>query len=343
MLRTRSVLAGSLALAATVTVPGVAAADRGGVPDDRSTYTFALIGDVPYGATQIAKFPSWIEQINDDRGVSSVVHVGDIKNGSSVCSDEYFAMIKQNFDAFRMPLIYTPGDNEWTDCHRQNNGAYNPLERLAKLRSVFFAEPGKSLGQKQMNLTSQASQGLPENVQYRIKDVSFAAINVPGSNDGMQPWSGLGYTAPTPEQTAGYKQRTAGAISLLRSTFADAKRRGDRAVVVMQQADMFDPTYTPTPDDISAFTPYVQELAKQAQGFDGQVYLFNGDSHIYDYDEPLAAGSKWLNTYGIAGSVDNLQRVTCDGSTNNKDWLRVTITKKGSPNTLTWQRVAYAD
>ena len=30
----------------------------------------------------------------------------------------------------RGPVIYTPGDNEWTDCHRVNNGGYNPLERL---------------------------------------------------------------------------------------------------------------------------------------------------------------------------------------------------------------------
>lgn len=34
--------------------------------------------------------------------------------------------------------------------------------------------------------------------------------------------------------------------------------------------------------------------------------------------------------------------ITCDGSDNNKDWLRITITKKGAPNTLTWTRVNYA-
>lgn len=343
MLRTRSVLAGSLALAATVTVPGVAAADRGGVPDDRSAYTFALIGDVPYGADQVAKFPSWVQQINSDPAVRSVVHVGDIKNGSTVCSDEYFAMIRRNFDAFADPTVFTPGDNEWTDCHRTNNGAYNPLGRLDTLRRMFFPQPGRTLGQKQMNIDSQASIGIPENVSYRAKDVSFAAVNVTGSNDGTLPWTGLGETTPNAAQLADQRKRMTAAISLLRKTFADAARRGDRAVVVMQQADMFDPTYEPKPDDISAFRPYVQALAAESRRFSGQTYLFNGDSHVYNHDRPLAAGSKWLAKYGVTAPVNNMQRITCDGSANNQDWLRVMINKKGSPDVLSWTQVPYTD
>jgi hypothetical protein len=38
-----------------------------------------------------------------------------------------------------MPVIYSVGDNEWTDCLRVNNGAYAPLERLALIRRTFFA------------------------------------------------------------------------------------------------------------------------------------------------------------------------------------------------------------
>lgn len=341
-MRLRPALAVLLSATAATAVAVPAHADQGGVPNDKSQYTFALIGDVPYGAEQIAKFPTWIKQINADPAISSVVHVGDIKNGSSVCSDDYFAMIKRDFDTFAKPFVYTPGDNEWTDCHRANNGAYNPLERLDAVRRTFFPQPGRTMGQKQMNVDSQASIGLPENVSYRIKDVSFAAVHVVGSNDATQPWTGLGETTANPTQLAAEKARMNGALALLRQTFADAAKRGDRAVVVMQQADMFDPTYEPTEGDISAFRPYVQELARLSNAFAGQVYLFNGDSHIYDYDQPLAAGSKWLAKYGVTAPVTNLQRVTCDGSGNNKDWLRISITKKGSPNTLSWTRVPYA-
>jgi hypothetical protein len=144
------------------------------------TYTIAVIGDVPYGAPLIVHFPAFISQINADPDVRMVTHLGDIKNGSTVCSDQYFDVIYQDFAQFRRPLVYTPGDNEWTDCHRVNNGAYNPLERLAKIRSDFFARPGKTLGQQSVAVKSQDGLGLPENVRYTRNDISFAAINIPG-------------------------------------------------------------------------------------------------------------------------------------------------------------------
>ena len=304
-------------------------------------YAFAVIGDVPYGDAQIAAFPRWIQQINADPAVKSVVHVGDIKNGSSVCSDEYLRMIRGDFDTFEDPLVYTPGDNEWTDCHRANNGAYNPLERLAMVRKVFFDDPGRTLGQDPFPVDSQAGRGLPENVTYRRAGVTFVAANVPGSNNGLQPWTGLGYSEPTPEQRQAVQDRTAADIDELHAAFSTARARHDRGVVVMQQADMFDPTYTPTDNDISAFRPWVQALVDEASHFDGPVYLFDGDSHAYNSDRPLASGSSWLSTYGVQGAADNLTRVTVDGSSNNTDYLRVTVGAAGA-HLLSWERMPYA-
>ena len=53
-------------------------------------FTFALIGDMPYGPEGELKFPNTIADINRDRNLSFVVHDGDIKNGSSLCSNEMF-------------------------------------------------------------------------------------------------------------------------------------------------------------------------------------------------------------------------------------------------------------
>src|SRR6478752_4689914 len=88
--------------------------------------TYAVIGDTPYGTPQIENFPNDVAEINGDPSVSLVLHLGDIKNGSSKCTTEYFEQISKDFNGFEDPFVYTPGDNEWTDCHRANNGSYWP-------------------------------------------------------------------------------------------------------------------------------------------------------------------------------------------------------------------------
>ncbi|MBB6628941.1 metallophosphoesterase [Nocardioides sp. KIGAM211] len=331
----------SVALAAglAVAVPADAGSPHGAPTPP--AYSFAVIGDLPYGADQIARFPGWIQQINADPAVRAVLHAGDIKNGSSVCSDDYFAMIRSNFDTFEDPLVYTPGDNEWTDCHRANNGAYDPLERLAKVREVFFDQPGTTLGQHPLEVASQARRGFPENVVLHQAGLSIAAVNVTGSNNGLQPWTGLGKTEPTPEQSAAVRDRVRNDVVTLHRAFQEARSRHDRGVVLLQQADMFDPTYTPTENDISAFRPWVQALAAEAARYHGPVYLFDGDSHVYNADRPLATGSSWLTTYGVKRAADNLTRVTVDGSSNNNDYLRVTVNQDPSGDLLTWERVPY--
>jgi hypothetical protein len=306
----------------------------------QNPYSFAVIGDVPYGADQLSALPTWISEINaaDPR---FTVHVGDIKNGSTRCDDAYYRVIKADFDQFAGPLVYTPGDNEWTDCHRVNNGSYNPLERLAFDRSVFFAKGGTTLGQHPMKVSTQARHGLPENVSWRRHGVDFAALHVVGSNNDLQPWAGIGNTAPTAAQVAEQQARMTNVIRLVKETFAHARRNHDRAVALFLQADMFDPTFEVTWADDSAFTPLVQTLINESNRFRGDVYLFNGDSHLYNADRPLAPGSKWLSFYGVTGSTDRLQRITVDGSSNNKDWLKVTINSPGAPETLQWERLPY--
>ena len=301
--------------------------------------TFAVIGDIPYGAAEIAAFPGNIAQINADPAVSLVVHLGDIKNGSSVCSDEYFTMIRKDFDQFRDPLVYSIGDNEWTDCHRPNNGSYNPLERLAAVRSTFFDRPGLSLGRRPMPVASDAAAGYPENASWTQDRVAFASVHIVGSNNSLAPWTG--HTTPTPEQTAEVLGRTADTIGVIRQTFARAKAHHDRAVVLMTQADMFDPTVaSPQFADYYGFQPIVAAIAEESAAFGRPVYLFNGDSHIYNADQPLDVGSPWLTFYGVRSAAPNLTRVTVDGSDNAKDYLRVTI-GHGKEETLSWTRIPF--
>jgi Calcineurin-like phosphoesterase len=302
-------------------------------------YSFAVIGDIPYGTAQIAVFPKVIAQINADVNVQMVMHAGDIKNGSSLCSNSYYFLIRSDFDKFVDPLVYTPGDNEWTDCHTPLNGRFSPLKRLATVRTVFFPRPGRTLGRHPITVISQASLGLPENVRFDRANVVFAALHVVGSNNGMA--NRTGRAAPTVEQAAEVQSRTSADIRLIKETFAHAKAIQSRAVVLTMQADMFSPS-VPAPRfaDYSAFKTIVQTIAVQAAAFGKPVVLFNGDSHVFRQDHPLAAKSTWLSFYGVTTPAPNLTRATVDGSTAVHDWLKATI-DVNNPNVLSWVRVRF--
>jgi len=340
LLRTTTIAASAVALAL---VP-VTAARAGDAPGQQKPghYSFAVIGDVPYGAAEIDAFPGKVDRINADVELAFTVHVGDTKNGSSLCTDDYNAFIKSQFDRFAKPLVYTPGDNEWTDCHRPAAGQYNPLERLDAIRETFFAQPGRTLGASPVTVSSQAALGIPENVSFRKQGLSVAVLHVVGSNNDLAPWSGIGLTAATAEQVAEEKQRMDATIALVRETFAGARQRQDRAVVLFQQADMFDPTFTPTPAGNSAFNRLVAAIGAESRAFPGDVYLIDGDSHRYNVDQPLAAGSPWLAFYGVSGAADNLTRITVDGEALATNYLKVTVNRPGAADVLSWERVAYA-
>jgi hypothetical protein len=152
---------------------------------DGGAFTFALIGDMPYGAEGELKFPNVIADINADRSLAFVVHDGDIKNGSSLCNDAMYLNRVDLFNQFRRPFVYVPGDNEWTDCHRANNGSYDPIERLAFLRTLFYPSD-RSLGRQTMTLERQSDDAAfawyRENVLWAVGDVVFAALHIVGSN-----------------------------------------------------------------------------------------------------------------------------------------------------------------
>ncbi len=282
-------------------------------------FSLAVIGDIPYGATQLAMFSQRIAQINADQQVQLVSHLGDI-GGPPNCSDSYYATIKSKFDEFADPLLYTPGDNEWADCSGASVGAANPLNRLAAVRDVFFPQPGQSLGQNPVAVTSQS--GYPENVLLNREGITFGMVHIVGSENDLAWWSGN--TATTPEQRAEVDARTTADIALIRSAFASAKDNNSRAVVLMTQADMF----TGSPNR-TAFGPLVKAIASEASAFNRPVFLFNGDTHTFVSDKPLTS-STWLSYYGISAAVPNLSRITIQGGPTVAEWLKVTVVSSAS-------------
>ena len=346
----------ALALAApalTVAAPLVASGPAGAAAPARAAasapragaYTFAVIGDIPYGADQVARFPGWIQQINADPHVRSWSPTSATSRAARrVCSDEYFATIRHDFDRFADPLVYTPGDNEWTDCHRANNGGLQPA-RAAGARPLGVLRPARpTLGEHRCRSTlAGRPRAIPENVALppRRRRLRGAARRRqqqrPAAVDRAR------QHRPTPEQSAEvhgpHGRPTIDEHARHLRPGARAPRPGRRAC--MQQADMFDPTVHA---DRATTSPRSSRSSRRSSTSrppsSGPVYLFNGDSHVYNSDQPLAAGSPWLATYGVPRAADKLTRVTVDGSSNNDDYLRVRVGAPGEP-LLSWQRVAY--
>ena len=306
--------------------------------DDRAgdTSTVGVIGDIPYGSALIAEFPADIAEINADPGVRRVIHLGDIKNGSSRCDDSYFAARFAGFQTFDDPLVYTPGDNEWTDCHRANNGGYLPTERLAAVRDRFFPRHGRTLGRHERKVDFQ-SDAYPENVAWRQSHVQFGAVHIVGSNDDQDPWFGdrtdPATGAPRPETAAETKLRTdeytareGAALAWIDHVFAAAERSRAAGVVLGMQADMWDASAPAS--ELTAFAPVKALIADRAARFGRPVWLLEGDSHLFKVDRP-------------AGMPANLTRVVVEGSTNTPhEWLRLRVAPR-SRDVLSCENVVF--
>jgi len=277
--------------------------------------------------------------------VDIVVHVGDIKSGSSICADDYFHFILEQFERLKDPLVYTPGDNEWTDCHRANNGDYLPAERLAKVREIFFAVAGETLGGRKKQVLTQADDpahsDFVENVMWMESKVVFATLNVPGSNDDnldTNPWSAPWNTPAfqalqTDEQTT----RDAANLDWLQMTFDIAAENGAKGVVIFLQADMWDGTTAA----LNAYPPLVAAIGNGALGFGKPVLMIVGDSHKYVVDNPYHPASPLHNLHPGTPTVPNITRVIVQGSTTAPDefeYLRLTVNPRSS-TLFSWERV----
>jgi hypothetical protein len=330
--------------------------------------TLAVFGDWPYSSDLLEAAPLLLESINGDSKVRLVMHVGDIHSGSMPCTGAgvppppypagvspapnpaWNLGIYDIFEAFKDPVVYTPGDNEWTDCHKKKefwSGA--PLAELAGVRNLFFPDAGYTLGGRKKQVVSQAQWFDPthpedaqfvENVLWEQSQVVFVTLNVPGSNN-----DGLSWTAPFTDEAARtqeVEQRTAADTRWLNLAFDQAEADDAKALLIEIQANMWDPeALLAGGDGLSGYTSFVRLLASRAIHFNRPVLLINGDSHLFGADHPLADPSSDTGKIHGAPAVPNLTRITVQGSTNTpREWLRLTIDPR-SPGVFSWSNVEY--
>jgi hypothetical protein len=258
-------------------------------------FSFAAFGDVPYNAAEEPQLVAMIAEMNREPLAFSM-HVGDFKSPQSECSDALFLERREAFSLSHHPFVYIPGDNEWVDCGRAYWARRDPLERLAKLREIFFARDSM-LGHRTLPVTRQAGRGYPEHLRWMVHGVVFATLNVPGP----------GNNSAMPQES---KPRTAALLDWMAEAFGIARERKSPAVVIALQANIFTGN--------TGYSAMLETLAREALRYDGQVLVVHGDTHIYKYDRPLVdprSGQK----------VANVTRLEVFGSPF-VGWTRVTVT-----------------
>jgi hypothetical protein len=229
---------------------------------------FFALGDSPYSEGEFQQLEGLLVGAAEARP-AFLIHVGDIKSGSSPCTDAYNARIAALFRGLPVPVAYTPGDNEWTDCWRAGG---DPQERLAALRRAFYADPSVlRLGELG---AVHPDRAYPENYYFLSGGALFAAIHVVGSHNGLK---GQGEAA-----NAEWRARSAANRALLAQAVAVAKGVGAGALVIFFQAD---PTFE-RPLGLG-FESLFQDLTWLLRAFPGPILLIHGDSHQYILDRPL--------------------------------------------------------
>ena len=264
--------------------------------------------------------PNLIADMNRSRLAFSV-HDGDIKAGGGRCDDAVYLQFEGYLNSLRSPAMYTPGDNEWTDCDRPAAGGFSSAERLEFLRANLF-DSSRSFGQEPIRLEVQDDPYV-ENRRWHHGPVTYATLHVVGSDNNRS-----GDVAPDPVEWAA---RDAATIEWLRETFAEAEDRDAAGVMLVIQAnpgfDMADPARAPQRDALTlgpddGFANFMRALREETIAFGRPVVMVHGDSHYFRIDKPLldSAGNR-IETFTRVETPGN----NAQSASNDVQWVNARV------------------
>jgi diadenosine tetraphosphatase ApaH/serine/threonine PP2A family protein phosphatase len=266
-------------------------------PRHPDAFSFAVLGDTPYSEAEEVRYREMLQAI-DRLPLAFVIHVGDF-HGATPCSDALFEKRRREFAAAAHPFIYTPGDNEWADCRGARRGNMDPLERLARIREVFFRDRG-SLGQRRIEMLAQdqcigaTAAGCrcpahPENRFWSHAGVRFVTLHVVGSDNNF------GVDAASDAEV---RCRDEANALWLEQALRASERSQTRALVIAMQAN---PWYSKRP----VYDALIRQMQDAARRLRKPVLLVHGHTHTQRVDAPFTdslgntvAGITRMETYG---------------------------------------------
>lgn len=283
---------------------------------------FALIADVPQWPAAEADTATLFDMMNAQQ-MALIIHAGGIKGDTESCGDAILSARQHLLDDSPVPLLYVPGETDWAECNRPVNGQFDAVERLSRLRELFFPVDA-TLGRHTLPVVRQSDQAMfrsfRENVRLVTGNVMVVGLNLPGDNNHYRNEGG---------RNGEFEDRREANRQCLNRAFSVAEQRDLPGIVVVAHADPlfgngWEKRGRPTIFDAfvrrgarDGYIEFKRQLRDLTQKFSGQVLLVHASDSGFSVDKPLrdTAGKIVANFTRVALPIGSPSR-----------WTELTIT-----------------
>ena len=253
-----------------------------------SAQTVVVLADTPYSDKEkhMLQGPNGLLfRLINEVNPSVVMHLGDFKSGGKSCTDsllnEHKALLAQIYPG---RIIYTPGDNDWTDCDRTSLvHSFNELERLEYLITLMYQTP-PLLTKDLSSLTSQAMQ--IENKLWINERLAISTLHLVGTSNGRV------HIGMSDQESAikAVDKRDKANLAWLKNIEAQANKFD--AVIIGFQADIYQQKVLQSGDCDStslktcdAFADYRQAFKQLAKRIKKPVLIAHGDTGDFFFEK----------------------------------------------------------
>jgi hypothetical protein len=235
-----------------------------------------------------------------------------IKSSSEPCSDRLYAQRRAILEESDKPLVVGLAGSDWSAC-LNSAGRSNAIERLNRLREVFFAD-ADSLGARKLALTRLSAtakfRSYAENAHWEYGKVLFATINLPADNNHYRPEAG---------RNSEFEDRLVANRAWLHRLFTLAERKKLEGVVLFSDGDIglpqddswfALPSFQSKQDGFAAPRRQIKAMAEQ---FKGKVLLVDTQGTAAQAAEPsinwrgnvghVSLGAEWVQVRVAPGTA----------------------------------------
>ncbi|CAG2129398.1 metallophosphoesterase family protein [Cupriavidus numazuensis] len=301
------IIAALLPLLAAMSVSAAAPARRAGKAAAPETIRIALLSDLPQWPAAEDRFAALLDLLAE-RKLDLVVHAGGIKGDTESCGDAVLQARQHLLDQSPLPLVYVPGETDWAECHLPVNGNFDAMERLNRLRELYFPEDA-TLGRHPRAVVRQSDQAMfrsfRENVRLSLGNILLVGLNVPGDNNHYRNEGG---------RNGEFEDRREANRQWLARAFSLAQQHGMTGIIIVAHGDpqfgngwekrgkpsLLDGFMRRRPRD--GYLEFKRQLRELAGRYRGQVLLVHAGSSGYRTDKPLrdSAGKPMPNFTRVA-------------------------------------------